>query len=167
MFIEAKKLIGLPIAAMDTQSKIADIQKVLVDPTDGSILGFLATTGFLNPPKVIAAVDISDWDPNGLVTPSAENLVDTADVLRIKEAIDQRTDLFGMKAKTKSGKSLGKVDDFLIDTATCHIVKFYLNDLVLKSRVLDVEKVIKIEKKVIIFEDDVQEIQGKTIGAPA
>lgn len=168
MQIEAKKLIGLPIAANDTQSKIAEIEKILVDPNNGNVLGFLVRPGgFFSLRKVISAVDIREWDPNGIVTETINNLVGEDEIVRIKEVLDQDIDLFTMKAKTKSGKRLGAVEDFLIDTATSCVMKYYLNDLVSGSKVFPADKVIKIEKNVIIFEDDTAEIPAGAQGAAA
>jgi uncharacterized protein YrrD len=168
MLIEAKKLIGLPIAALDVASKIAEIQKILVDPNSGNVLGFLVSAGGLfSPKKIVSAVDVREWDPNGLITDSVENLVDPKEIVRVKEVLDQKIDLFGMKAKTKKGKNLGNIEDFLIDTATTTVMKYYIKDLVLKSRVFPSDKVIKIEKGTVIFDDDLAEMPSDAAGVPA
>ncbi|MGA2666729.1 MAG: PRC-barrel domain-containing protein [Patescibacteria group bacterium] len=167
MFIEAKNLIGLPIAALDTQSKIAEIRKILVDPESGSVLGFLVSAGgIFSPKKVISSVDIRDWDRNGLVTESPNNLINPIDIVRIKEVLTQDFDLFGLKAKTESGKNLGSIENFLIETETNCVIKYYLKDLVLKARIYPAEKVVRIEKNAIIFMDDV-EIPSGVAGAAA
>jgi len=168
MLIEAKKLIGLPIAANDSQSKIAEIEKILVDPNGGNVLGFLVRPGgFFSLRKVISTVDIREWDPNGIVTETIDNLVVEDEIVRIKEVLDQDIDLFTMKAKTKSGKKLGAIEDFLIDTATTCVIKYYLKDLVSGSRVFPADKVIKIEKNTIVFEDDTSEVPSAGATAPA
>lgn len=164
MFIEARKLIGLPVAAMDTQSKIGEIRQILVDPENGRLLGFeIATGGILNPKKILATTDIRDWDPNGIVTASIDNLVESKEVVRIKEVLDRKIFLIGMKAKTESGKGLGMVEDLLIDTDTECVAKYYLKDLLGKARILTADKVIKIDRQ-IIFADDTAEIPPGAAG---
>lgn len=167
MFIEARKLIGLPVAAMDTQSKIGEIREILVDPENGRLLGFLVQTGgLLSAKKALSIVDIKDWDPNGLVTESVENLVEPKEIIRFKEVLDKKIFLLGMKAKLESGKGLGVVEDLLIDTDTECVAKYYLKDLLGNSRVLPSDKVVKIDK-VIIFSDDVAEIPPGAAGVAA
>jgi len=157
MFIEAKKLIGLPVAATDTQSKIGEIRQVLIDPENGRLLGFLVTAGELfGPKKVLSVIDIKEWDPNGIVVDSIENLIGKSEIVRIKEILKQKIFILGMKAKTESGKSLGEVEDILLDTDTESVIKYYLKDL-MQSRVFPAEKVVKIEKE-IIFSDDTAEV---------
>lgn len=166
MFIEAKKLIGLPIAALDTQSKIAEIQKILVDPNNGNVLGFLVSSGgIFAPKKVVSAIDIRDWDKNGLVIDSIDNMIEPNDIVRIKDVLDQKIDLLGMKAKTESGKNLGSIENFLIETETNCVIKYYLKDLVSKARIYPAEKVVRIEKQAIIFSDDVEIPTGATEAA--
>lgn len=157
MFIEAKKLLNLPIAALDVQGKIGEIKKIIIDPTNGNVLGFLIQTGgVFSAKKVIASLDIREWDTNGLVTESIENLIEQGEIIRIKEILDEDFSLIGLKAKTESGKNLGQVEDFLIDTENQCVVKYYLKDLLGKKRVLSYDRVIKIDKE-IIFSDDVSE----------
>jgi len=167
MFIEAKKILGLPVAAVDTESRIGEVRQILIEPENGALLGFLVQTGgILSPKKVLSAVDIREWDPNGLVTESIDNLVPPVEIVRIKEVLDKNIILIGMPAKTESGKRLGSVEDLLIDTDTNSVAKYYLKDLLGNSRVLPADKVFRIDKQVI-FTDDVGEVGGGAVGAPA
>jgi len=167
MFIEAKKILGLSVAAVDTESKIGEIRQLLIEPENGTLLGFLVQTGgILSPKKVLSAVDIREWDPNGLVTESIDNLVPPAEIVRIKEVLDKKIILIGMAAKTESGKRLGTVEDLLIDTDTNTVAKYYLKDLLGQAKIFTADKVIKIEKA-IIFTDDVLEPPPGAAGVPA
>ena len=51
MFIEAKKILGLSVAAVDTESKIGEIRQLLIEPENGTLLGFLVQTGGILSPK--------------------------------------------------------------------------------------------------------------------
>ena len=167
MFIEAKKLIGLPVAAFDTQSKIGVIRELIVDPENGHLMGFLVQVkGFFSTGKVLSEVDIREWDPNGIVTEKEENLVKREEIVRINNILKKNINLLEMSAKTESGKGLGNVENLLIDTDTSTITKYYLKDLLGKSRIFTSEKVVKIDKQ-IIFTDDVAEIPTGAQGVTA
>lgn len=171
MFIEARKLIGLPLAAMETQSKIGEIREVLIEPENGKLLGFLVQQGatgwrIFSPLKALAVVDVKAWDPHGLVTQSLENLVEPQEIVRIQEVLDKKIKLLGLPAKTESGKNLGKVEDFLIDSVTETVVKIYLQDLLGNSRIFAWEKIIKIDQAVILA-DETLEPPKEAVGAPA
>lgn len=172
MMIEAKKLIGLPVAAIDTQSKIGEISQILIDPNNGNLMGFIVSTrGSANwqifaPKKILSITDIRDWDPNGIVTASIDNLVEKKEIVRIKEILDNKIFLLGMSAKTESGKNMGVIDDLLIDTENQSVQKYYLRDLLGNSRIFLSNKVLKINK-VIVFSDDVAEPPTGAAGAVA
>jgi uncharacterized protein YrrD len=155
MLIEAKKLISLPVASMEDGEKIGEITKIIVDKNSASILGFLVKSGGLLSPKLaLSIVDITEWDPNGIVTNSMDNLVPPDEIVRLNDVLKSNFDIFGTKAKTESGKNLGTVDNFLIDTETGTIAKYYLKDIINGERIFSADKVIKIDKA-IIFSDDV------------
>ena len=167
MFIEASKLINLPVAAMDISSKIGTIREVLIDPENGRLLGFLIKTGgILGSPKVLSAVDIREFDPNGIVTDSIDNIVPAKEIVRINEVLTKNILVLSMKAKTQSGKRLGIVENFLLDTDTQSVVKYYLKDLVGGSRIFPADKVVKIDKE-IIFTDDIEQIPPGAVGQTA
>lgn len=166
MMIEALKLINLPVAAEDTLSKVGSIRQIVVDPANGHILGFLvAPGGFFAKLKVLSIVDVKFWDPAGLVTAYENNLVNLLEIVRIKNVLDRKIDLIQMPAQTESGKSLGQVDDFLIDTDTESIVKYYLKDLLGKTRVMPADKVISIDKKIVFADDAAVEAGGIPSGS--
>lgn len=171
MFIEAKKLIGLPVAAFDTQSKIGEIRELIIDPENGHLMGFLvqaksASWRIFSAGKILSEVDIREWDPNGIVTAKEENLVEPEEIVRINDILNKKISIIGMGAKTESGKSLGNVENLLIDTDTSTVAKYYLKDLLGKSRIFTSEKVVKIDK-FIIFSDDVAEIPTNAAGVTA
>lgn len=158
MMIEAKKLIGLPVAAIDSESKIGETKEIVVDPETGKLLGFLVKTGnVFSHTLALSTSDIKEWDPNGLVTESLENLVEPMEIIRIKDVLDKNQLILNMHAQTESGKSLGVCENFLIDTETESIIKFYLKDILGKSRIFPADALVKIDKA-LIFKDDTTEI---------
>jgi uncharacterized protein YrrD len=153
MLIEASKLIKLPVAAEDALSKVGQISQIMVDPENGRFLGFLVSTGFLKDKLALGVNDISYWDPAGIITEHETNLVKPSEIVRINNLLEREFDLMGLPAKTETGKQLGDVNDFLLDTETQVVIKYYLKDLLDQSRVMPAEKVVSIDKE-IIFTDD-------------
>lgn len=164
MNIEAIKLIDLPVASMDTLSKIGEVRQVVIDPQGGQVLGFLVQpAGFLQSIKALSIIDVSEWDPNGLVTENEENLVEPREIVRINDITSKKIFLLGMAAKTESGKNLGEIENLLIDTTMQIVVKYYIRDLFGKARIFPADKVVKIEKNTVIFSDDVADISGGVV----
>jgi uncharacterized protein YrrD len=153
MTIEATKLINMAVAAEDTLSKVGIIKQIIVDPENGQLLGFLVSQGLFGGVKALSIIDVQYWDTAGLITKTEENLVDPNEIIRIKNVLDRNIILFDMPAETEDGISLGIIEDFLIETETGSVLKYYLKDILGKSRIISADKVIKIEQK-IIFSDN-------------
>lgn len=153
MLIEAKKLIGLAVASEDELAKIGLITQIVVEPENGRLLGFLVATGFFAT-KALSIIDVKYWDPEGLVTGSEENLVEPHEIVRLKKVLLDGINLMNMPAVTESGKILGSVENFLVDTETQTVAKYYLRDLLGNARVMSPDQVIKIEKKIIFCDDE-------------
>lgn len=164
MFIEATKLINLPVAAEDTLSKVGVIRQIVIDPENGHILGFLVSPGLFGKLQALSVVDIKFWDPQGLITTYEKNLVAPTEIVRIKKVLDRKINLLNLPAQTESGKSLGHVENFLIDTETEMVIKYYLRDLLGKSRIMPADKVVSIDKT-IVFADDGAEIRSGAVEA--
>lgn len=166
MFIEGTKILGLAVAAVDEQAKIGIVKDLIIDPENGNLLGFIVKSGIFSPFKILSAQDIVEWDQNGIITSSADNLVLKEEILRINEIIKRRIFLIGMGARLESGKSLGNVEDLLIDTDNLCVAKYYMIDYLGDKRILTADKVIKIDKY-IIFADDIAEAPPGAEGAVA
>lgn len=152
--IEAKNLINLPIASEEDQEKVGEIIDIVIEPENGRVLGFLVKAGgMFSTVKALSVVDVRDWDPNGIVTRTFENIVEPKEIIRLNELYEKKIILLNMKAKTESGKSLGKVENYLIDTETEMVVKYYLKDLLGNTRVLSNDKVIEITDEVVFLDD--------------
>lgn len=157
MFIQASKLINLPIGALDTQSRVARLVDIITNPEDGDILGFLAKpAGLLSKFKVISKNEVVEIDARGLVIQSEETMVEPREIVRINEALNKNTKILGALAVTENGKSLGRIYDFLIDQSTLAIYKIYIRGT-WEDRILPFDKVVKIEKGRVIFADDTLE----------
>lgn len=162
MLIEAKNILDLPVATLDEKEKIGAIKKILVQRSDAKVLGFLVNTkGFLFGKNLfLSESDVLDIDKHGLTTRSRENLINPEEVARVKKLLTERFSLFGLRAVTRSKKRLGKISNFIVDTNTLQVVKFYTRGF-FEDRIIDYKNVYKITKKEIIFIDEVSSAKIK------
>ena len=169
MLLQASTLLNLPVAANDTQSKIGKINKVIINPDNGELMGFIIKQNkFFAKDKILSSQDTIEIDRNGIVTPTEENLLEIDEIVRIKEIINQNIPIFGQNAITESKQNIGKINDFLIDTDMNTIVKFYIHGI-FHDKIFPANKVIRIDKNAVVFSDDVveQTPSAETEGAAA
>lgn len=158
MFITASKIYGLPVASLESSSKIGEVGFVYFSPDDLSIIALEVNQGFFLFRKklYLASSDIIELDKKGVVIKNQEVLVTKDEIVRIQKMIKDKTPIYGQRAITKSNKYLGKVVDLLIDTGSFTICKLYI-DSMLVERILPADKIEKITPKAIVFSDDVIE----------
>lgn len=157
MLIQSSTILGLPIGSMDSQSKIGTIKNLVIDPENGELIAFFVSIGGLfQSDKVLSSHDILDFDQKGIVVRSEENLLEKNEIIKVNKIWKDRITVLNQKALTASGKNLGKINDSLIDTSTCMINKYYIHGL-FEDRILSADKVVKINKKGVIFSDDIIE----------
>jgi len=155
MLIQADSIINLPVGAMETQSRIGTVNKIIFDPKNGELVGFeVLKQGLINTKRVLSMKDVLDFDRNGIVVKSEESLVDKKEIVKINKILNDRIQPLKSMAITKSGKKIGKIFDLVIDANSLLITKYYIHGL-FKDKIIDADKVYKIEPGKVIFKDEV------------
>jgi len=127
MLIELTKLENMPVGAMDEGAAIGKVKRALVSPEEKKLLGItVKTAAFFGKILVAAIQDIVDIDRDGVVIRSRESLVAPDEIVRIKEISKKKFSLIGLRAKNKSGKTLGRVSDAVVETETGAICRLYV-----------------------------------------
>ena len=130
MLLEVSKIKNMPVGAMDEGALIGKVEKVIIQPEEGKIIGFLVMVpGFLAQPKVVSFQDVVSIDAQGLVINSGNNLLDKDEIVRIGELIKTKFSLTGLPAKTKNKKYLGRVRDVVIEANSGDVIRIYVKNL--------------------------------------
>ena len=157
MLIQASSILNMPVGAIDLQSKIGTTKKIVVNHEDGNVLALVVSTGGLfSKEKILSTKDILDFDKNGIVTKSEENLLDIDEISRVKKILEENITVIGQNAFTKSKKKLGKINDLLIDLGSFFVLKYYIHGF-FEDKILPSDKVVKITKEGVFFSNDVIE----------
>jgi uncharacterized protein YrrD len=160
MLYEAKSLLNLPIINLDSGKTLAWLSDIIIDPENGKVLGLVATLGFwVKTKKAVAFSDIYEFGPEAILVRDDESLINISNIVRIKKIIDQKIFILGSKVVTKSGKRLGRVKNFVVNTDLGILVKIYVESLWGKSfikgtLVIPAARIISIERKKIIISDE-------------
>lgn len=148
------KLVGLPVIELESQLKLATTSDVVIDPKDGRFLGFIIKVGSLFPKEqLVATKDIVQLLPTAVLVDNADRISDIDDVIRVRELYKKHFGILNKGVRTKSGKFLGKVDDFLISDEAQMLAKIYVKHL-LVDRIIPYSAIVKIDEKKITVKDD-------------
>lgn len=167
MLIEASTILEKPVITSDAEGEVGRVSDIIIDPKNCKVIAF-SVSGFLSKPKVISEIDVLEVTKDAIIINSEDALTLPSEIVKVKEISDKKIKVLGSQAVTETKRALGRIEDFLIDTETVSIVKFYIRGgLLSPSLVLPSEKVVKIEKGRIIFEDSVLEGGKATSAVPA
>lgn len=160
MLLPYSKIVGSPIIDLKTQSKLGEVSEIVIKKSDISLHGLILRGSSILSRKtnVVAASDIVEIIKGAVVVSDIDSVVDFDEAIRLKEAFLKGFHGIGQKVVTKNGKTIGKVFDYLVQSDTNLIVKFYVKNL-LSEKIIGRNSVISFEKNKIVIKDDFEEIR--------
>ena len=167
MLIRASDIIGKPIYTHDDGAIGGAVKEIIVSPENGRVLGFINKT-FFQPQNVVSEQDVIAVNQRGVAINDLDALIPPQDVIKISAVLKKKIHILNSLAQTENGKKLGCVEDFVIETETASIIKFYIKGGMLSPfLILSSDDVVKIDAGKIIFTDSVLERPTKAASEPA
>jgi uncharacterized protein YrrD len=163
MIVSFSKLIGAPIFELKTQTKLGFIIDIVIKKSDVSIYGLIAKTSLapFSRAKTISETDILEISNDGIIVEDEKAISDMTETIRLKEAFDGGLHGVGQKVKTKSGKNIGKVFDYLIRADDLTITKIYLKNL-FSERIIPTSAIVEIKGRQITINNDYDLVNVKS-----
>ena len=159
------KIINSPVVELRTQTQVGVVDDLVIHKTKLEIYGIiLKKSSFLdfNEPQVVMNTDILEMSSESVIVNNAESILPLSETIRLKEAIAQKYCGIYQRIVTKKEKNIGLVYDYLIDSTTQKITKFYCRTLA-SEKIISADHVIKMEGKKIYIKD---EYESKRITEP-
>jgi len=155
MMLLYSKIIGGPVAEIKTQSRSGEIADLFINNEDLSVAGIIVKIHhlFMSDKKVVNSTDIVQLLKDGAIIRDSESLCDIEDLIRLKKLYENKSYGLSQKVITKSGQFVGRVYDYMIDSTTMTIRKFYVKKLI-SEVIIPTSKVIEMEGKTITIKED-------------
>ena len=155
MLLQASNIIGKPIYSQQDDQEMGRVADIIIDPKNGDVVAFLISE-LWQKPKIVSEQDVIDVNQSGVLINAAESIMAPAEIIKVDEIMKRKIKLIGSKVITESKQKLGVAEDFVIETSTGQIIKLYVkNGLLSPSLILPTDKIVNIEKNLVIFSDDV------------
>jgi uncharacterized protein YrrD len=166
MLVQYSKIINSPVVELQTQTQIGVVDDLVIHKTKLEVYGIVLKKSSIlsfGEPKAVTSTDIVEINPQATIVNNADSAVPLSEAVRLKEAIEQKYKGIYQRIVSKNGKNIGLVYDYLIDSTTQKISKFYCRTL-LAEKIISARSVIKIEGKKITIKD---EFEAEKITTPA
>lgn len=167
MLIYANRLLGTPILSMQAGGEIGRISGIVVDPNNLKIIALYASGA--TPSRTQNILDINsirEYSTYGAVIDSSDEFIEKDDVIKIRDTINLRFSLPGLKVETKKGTKLGRVMDYTVTDDNFTVEQLIVKRPALKS-FLDPEltiprtEIVEVTDDKIIVKDEEKTIRAR------
>ena len=154
MLLAYSDLVHSPVAAADPGERVGFVVDVIAEASDHRVVAFaIRTGGLFGTTKFLSPDDVVEYDPHALIVPTIEVLVDPTEIVRAHE-INQRNERVLKRAVvTQRGEALGNVINYVIDTDTSGLVRYYVKSLLGPERIIPVTSVVEVTKDAFVVKD--------------
>lgn len=157
-------IVGTLVFEDDTPRPVAMIKDLVMDPDRGTLIAFVLNQ---NKELVISPMDVISLKQVMKIN-DADNIVEAAEILRVREVLKSHRPIYGAKVFTKSGEALGKVFDFSIDAKTYDLNKIFVAKNILglfryDSLIIPAKSIIEVKPYKIIVKDGREAIKEESL----
>ena len=138
MLVYASQLNHFPILSLQVGGEIALCDFPIVDPNELKLMAYTLTNIVQDEDTggdILVLDDLREFSKNGFIIDSGSRFVNRDEVVRLDKIMSLNFDLIGLKVVSESGKKIGKVKDFTIDTKTFMVYQIIVDRPAIKSLV--------------------------------
>lgn len=168
MLVTANKLIGTPILSMQASGAIGRVSECIIDPDTLKIIAFRAEGGPIprTGANLLATSSIREYSNFGMVIDSADEFIDSEDVVKISKILALNFNLIGLKVESKKGSKLGKVMDYTVTSDDFVVQQLIVHRPTLKSFIdpeltIHRKEIVEITDYKVIVKDEEKTIKKK------
>lgn len=168
MLVTASKLIGTPILSMQASGAIGRVSECIIDPDTLKIIAFRAEGGPIprTGANLLATSSIREYSNFGMVIDSADEFIDSEDVVKISKILALNFNLIGLKVESKKGSKLGKVMDYTVIPDNFIVQQLIVHRPALKSFIdpeltIHRKEIVEITDYKVIVKDEEKTIKKK------
>lgn len=157
------EVVGSRLVDLDKSQTIGEVTNWVINPDERKLSALvIKLTGLFAKTLVVTTVDIVEYGPRLVVVKNQLAAVPPDEVAGMPKLLKSRFHLLGGKVQTKSGKLLGRIEDVMFETTDSSLQRFYIKPPLLglitrPDIIIGIDKIIKIEPRRIIVNDEVGE----------
>lgn len=164
MLVLRDRLLNMPLMSLQTGTEVGRTVSSVIDPRNLSVVAFYCEgPGIDFHPALIHTSDIREYASIGMIIDSADVIMPTDDLVRLKEILSYNFKLEDKLVVDDHGHKVGKVINYTTDTLNYLITKLQVTPPFLKSFsaaeiIIDRSQIVSIsDKKIVVKMPTVKE----------
>ncbi len=126
-------MLNKSILSLRTGTTIANITRAIINPDNLKVEGFYCEDRFSKKELILLYQDIRDLLPQGYVVNDHDALVESEELVRLKEVLKLNFSLLNKDVVTTAKDKVGRVSDFATETETMFVQKIYVSQSIFKN----------------------------------
>jgi len=167
MLLSYSKIISLPVVDLQNRIKVGTVSDIIIDKNSLKVAALIVNAGnFFWPKKTyVCWPDIVHVLKEAVVVTDENSANDLTDLPKIGRLISEKCYGLNQTVETESGKNIGRVFDYLIDSLSGHLAKIYVKNI-FNERIIPVTKIIEFTGRKFIIKNDKTAIKSKSSSEP-
>jgi len=159
------------VLSLRTGTSVGKTTRIIINPNNLKIEGWFVADHFNGKELVLVSQEVREISEDGIIINDYEVLSAQSDLIRLKDTIKINFKLIDKPVTTESGKRLGKVSDYAVESDSLLIKKIYVAQNIIKnfsggSLSIDRTQILEITDRRIIIEEPVDKAKVQAV-APA
>lgn len=123
MLINASNLLGCPILSLHVGGRIANVTDLVIDPNNLSLIAVRVDGPVVDEESgsLLPINSIREFSRLGMVIDSVDDFVGDEEIIHLHNILKLRFNLSGLKVITKKKSKIGKVGDYILNTASWQV----------------------------------------------
>ncbi len=135
MLITASSLLHFPILSLHVGGEIARISQLIIDPNLLKVIAIRVEGALIRDEvgDLLPIGSIREFSRVGVIIDSIDELVDSEEVMRLRDILELNFELNGLKVVTKKKSKLGRVTDYILDASGWEVQQLIVQRPAIKS----------------------------------
>lgn len=163
---------NVSVLSLRTGLSVGQTTRIIINPNNLKIEGWFVADRYNSKELILTAGDVREIANNGIIIDDFEVLSEPSELVRLKETIKINFVLIDKAVTTDSGKRLGKVADFAIETESLMVKKLYVAQNLIKNFSggtlnIDRTQILEITDRRIIVAEPTEKARIQAVPTPA
>ena len=133
MYVLASQFSNLPIISLQTGETVAKVRSLVIEMSKLEIIAISCTEMKEYPDPILMVKDIRQVASDCLIIDSEDDIGSAGDIVRLREPVIANYSPIGSHVISQMQRSIGKVEDFTINSDSLKLQKLYVRQPVWQS----------------------------------
>lgn len=132
--LKGREILGLPVITLHEKKQLGEIKDLIYDPDQNKVLGYLVENGgWLRDGRGFLHSDVIKREDGCLVVADESVIRNIGSLSELKAALESKKDVRGLPVERCDGRSIGVIQDLVLDEETGAITGYEISDGVIQD----------------------------------